>query len=133
MNQKVVVCLLVIALASSCFARTLPKAGYGGPSKPGYSPQVKHDSILMKHDITQVEHQEAHPEVHPEAHQEAHPEAHPEEHKEVVMDKPIEHKETPLAASPKAVEVPAKAAEEAPMKAEEEGAGAAAAGEESSE
>lgn len=102
MNKKIIVCLLIVALVSSCFARSLTKADYKSPKA---SLPATHDATPMvapmEHKAEPVEHKEEHIE-----HKEDHP----------ALNKPIEHNETPLVTQA------AITAEEAPVKAEGEAA-----------
>lgn len=102
MNKKIIVCLLIVALASSCFARSLTKADYKSPKA---SLPATHDATPM---VAPMEHKEE-----PVEHKEEHIE-HKEDHQ--ALNKPIEHNETPLVTQA------AITAEEAPVKAEGEAA-----------
>ena len=102
MNKKIIVCLLIVALVSSCFARSLTKADYKSPKA---SLPATHDATPM---VAPMEHKEE-----PVEHKEEHIE-HKEDHQ--ALNKPIEHNETPLVTQA------AITAEEAPVKAEGEAA-----------
>ena len=109
MNKKIIVCLLIVALVSSCFARSLTKADYKSPKA---SLPATHDATPM---VAPMEHKEEHVEhkEEPVEHKEEHIE-HKEDHQ--ALNKPIEHNETPLVTQA------AITAEEAPVKAEGEAA-----------